>query len=68
MKSFKIYNDTKINFGFRDMLRILCGKEVTVSTILHVEKEVMVFSNLTETSVSVKHILKPKPKQLVMPN
>lgn len=67
-KSFKIFNDTKITFGFMDRLRIMCGKEVTVSITIHTEKEVEIFNKLTEHSVNVKPFIKIKNGEgLMMP-
>ena len=66
MKTFKIYNNTKMTFGYMDRLRILFGKEVKVSVTIHAEKEVEVFGKMTEHSVYVTPFIKPKPKSIQM--
>ena len=68
MKTFKIYNNTKVTFGFMDRLRILFGKEVKVSVTIHAEKEVEVFGKMTEHSVYVTPFTKQKSIQMQSPN
>jgi|GEM_PF-4373508 len=67
MKTFKIYNNTKITFGYMDRLRILFGKELKVSVTIHVEKKVEVFGKMTEHSVYVTPFIKPKSIQMQAP-
>ena len=67
MKTFKIFNNTRITFGTMDRIRILFGKEVKVSTTIHAEKEVEVFGKMTEHHVYVEPFIKPKPITLEAP-
>lgn len=60
MKTFKIYNESTINFGLMDRLRILFGKEVKITTITHCAGEVEVFNKMTEQTVNVDSFRKPK--------
>ena len=61
METFKIFNNTTITFSLMDRVRIVLGKEVKVSVVIHAEKEVIVFDEKTEHSVYVHPIIKPKP-------
>lgn len=64
MKTFKIFNNTTVIFGCMDRLRILFGKEVKISITIHAEKEVKIFSTITEHSVYVQPFIKPKLIQM----
>lgn len=61
MKTFKIFNNTFVKFGTIDRIRILFGKEVKISTIIHADKEVEIFGKMTETHTFVEPFIKPKP-------
>jgi len=60
-ETFKIFNNTRMTFGFMDRIRILFGKQVTVSVTIHADKEVEVFNDMTEHSVRVAPFIEPKP-------
>ena len=62
--TFKIFNNTRVIFGFMDRIRILFGKQVTISVTIHADREVEVLNKETEHSITVKPFFKPKQTYL----
>ena len=66
MREFSIYNNTYTKFGFVDRIRILFGKEISISLDIKVDQEVNVISSNAKTSV--EHFLKRKPILMELDN